>query len=470
MSPLGALFFVFAVAGFLTSWTLRNNPKNRTQALTLVTIVFWGWVDLRSLVVLVLVASWVVFVARRLQRTDNPGERRRLQRVGVGAVVLLLLGWRAVPTLLETLEQIGVIHVWRGSFWQPIGVAILAIQAVSVVIDVARRDSEVPTWSESLLLCGFFPRAIAGPVVRSNRFIVELRQCWDGVVPMEKIAVLVMGAAVKKYVFAETLTNFTARVTAVRNVEGVFDMLMSELAAVLAFVCDLSAYTDLAIAAALLCGIKLPPNFNAPFSGWTVGEFMRRWHMSISGFFRDYVLVALRGNSRSSTRLFLAVCGTFQLIALWHNFSLTTMIWGALIGVPVAFEAVKEKRRAERREPRKPAPTGVVRWSRALCVTAYFALVSPWFPADDVSVLWSLHVNNFFHAWDATQITTWWVVLVVVLAWLTGAGLFSRLSHVVERLLSRAPAVLVGTTVALFVTFMAGLSSNGVPTFLYQSL
>lgn len=197
---------------------------------------------------------------------------------------------------------------------------------------------------------------------------------------------------------------------------------------------------------------------------------MRRWHMSISGFFRDYVLVALRGNSRSSTRLFLAVCGTFQLIALWHNFSLTTMIWGALIGVPVAFEAVKEKRRAERREPRKPAPTGVVRWSRALCVTAYFALVSPWFPADDVSVLWSLHVNNFFHAWDATQITTWWVVLVVVLAWLTGAGLFSRLSHVVERLLSRAPAVLVGTTVALFVTFMAGLSSNGVPTFLYQSL
>ena len=426
--------------------------------------------DLRSLGVLLLTTLWVWFISNQLSRTTEKPYRRRLRNIGVWGVVIVLLGWRAVPGILETLEQVGVLHVWRESFWQPLGVAILALQAISTIIDVERRDSESPTLVETSLLCGFFPRALAGPVVRSQKFIGDLRSNWDGRVPVEKVAVLILQAAVKKYVLAETLFVHASQVTAVRSTEGRFDLIASMFSGSLAYVCDLSAYTDMAIAAALLCGMKLPENFNAPYSAWSVAEFMRRWHMSISGFFRDYVLVMLRGNSRSAVRLWFSVVGTFELIALWHNFSMTTMVWGLLVGVPVAYEAVREQRRALRREPRSAPPQGIRRWLQAALVGSYFAVASVMFPADDIRQSARVLLSNIRHDWWATNVTTVWAVVVIILAWSVGAGLFAGLGRQVEQLFSRMPGFLVGTCCALCVTFCAGLAGGGVPTFLYQRL
>jgi D-alanyl-lipoteichoic acid acyltransferase DltB (MBOAT superfamily) len=461
---------MFACAGGALAYLYKERPDRRTAALCGVTLVFWAWVDLRSLAVLIGIAVWVRWITAHLERASDVAQRRRLQRLGVGVVILLLLGWRAVPDVFEALDQLGMVHVWRTSLWQPLGAAILAIQAVSVIVDVARRDSEAPSFNEAVLLCGFFPRALAGPVVRSGKSLRELRQEWDGVVPVERVAVLIMSAAVKKYVFAETLITHSAQVTAVRATEGRLDLIASMLSGVLSYVCDLSAYTDLAIAAGLVCGVTLPENFNAPFSGWTVGEFMRRWHMSISGFFRDYVMIPLRGHNRSSWRLFFAVCATFELIALWHSASPTTMLWGVLVGVPVACEAVLSKRRSERREPRRAVPAGWRRWACAVLVTLYYALASIPFPPDNISVVLRIYRNNFGHAWAATHVTTWWVVCVICLAWLTGAGLFAWLARRVEALLQAMPAVVSGVVVALVVSFTAGLAGGGIPTFLYQRL
>jgi D-alanyl-lipoteichoic acid acyltransferase DltB (MBOAT superfamily) len=432
--------------------------------------LFWAAIDLRSLAVLLCTTLWVWFICNKLNESREKPHRRLLRNVGVSGVVVVLLGWRAVPGVLETLEQIGVLNVWRESFWQPLGVAILAIQAISTIIDVERRDAEAPRLVETVLLCGFFPRALAGPVVRSQKFIGDLRSSWDGRVPIEKIAVLVLQAAVKKYILAETLFAHAAQVTAVRSTEGRFDLIASMFSGSLAYVCDLSAYTDMAIAAALVCGMKLPENFNAPYSAWSVGEFMRRWHMSISGFFRDYVLTMLRGNSRSSVRLWFAVIGTFELIALWHNVSMTTMVWGVLVGVPVAYEAVREQRRALRREPRRVPPQGLRRFFQAGLVGCYFAAASVMFPADDIRQSAKVLFENVRHDWWATDVTTIWVVAVIAVAWLNGAGLFAGLGRRLEQVFSRMPGFLVGATCALCVTFCAGLAGGGIPTFLYQRL
>ena len=471
MYLLSATFLMFTLVGAVLSRVFREDPAKRSKALAWLTAGFWLFIDLRSAVVLVLVAFWVYVISSMIGDSKDALQRRFLQRVGVSVVALVLLGWRVVPTLVDVAGRVGVFHIWIDSWWQPIGVAIMAIQAVSVIVDVGRRDTETPSFAEALLICGFFPKAAAGPLVRCAPFLEQLRARWDGNVPIEKVAVLICAGAFKRYVLSESIGHYVDLTSRSWGGAGRVDMMLLLLCAAVRPVVDIAAYTDIAIAAGLCCGVILPSNFRAPFSAWSVGELFRRWHTSVSGFFRDYVLPPLRGGSRSSdVRLFLAVVGTFVLVGAWHSLSWATLLWGGALGLPVAVETVRNRHRARKGIRRKQPPVGAKRWAMAVVTFSYFALVSVLVGAGSLSHH-ADSVRDVYNAgWFDSRVATWYAAGCVLLSWAVGAGLFARVGAAVETVFSRVPGAILGVLVALIVTFAAGFVGNGIPHFLYQSL
>jgi alginate O-acetyltransferase complex protein AlgI len=471
MYLLSATFLMFTLCGAVLSRVFREDPAKRSTALAWLTGCFWLFVDLRSAAVLVVVAFWVHVISSMIADSKEAPQRRFLQRVGVCVVVVVLLGWRVVPALVDAAGRVGVLHIWIDSWWQPIGVAIMAIQAVSVIVDVARRDTETPSFAESLLICGFFPKAAAGPLVRCMPFLEQIRSRWDGNIPIEKVAVLICAGAFKRYVLSESIGHYVDLTTRSWGEAGRVDMLLQLLCTAVRPVVDIAAYTDIAIAAGLCCGVVLPSNFRAPFSAWSVGELFRRWHTSVSGFFRDYVLPPLRGNSRSSeVRLFFAVVGTFLLVGAWHSLSWATILWGGMLGLPVAVETVRNRRRSQKGVRRKLPPVGAKRWAMALITFSYFALVSVLAGAGTLSHH-AQSVRDVYNAgWFDNRVATWYTAGCVLLSWAVGAGLFARVGVAVEGVFSRVPGVVLGIVVAVIVTIAAGFVGNGIPHFLYESL
>lgn len=429
------------------------------------------FIDLRSAVVLVLVAAWVHVISSMIAESKEELQRRFLQRVGVSVLAVVLLGWRVVPALVDVAGSVGVFHVWIDSWWQPIGVAIMTIQAVSVIVDVGRRDTETPSFAEALLICGFFPKAAAGPLVRCAPFLEQIRARWDGNVPIERVAVLVCAGAFKRYVLSESIGHYVDLTSRTWGGAGRVDTLLLMMCGAVRPVVDIAAYTDIAIAAGLCCGVVLPSNFRAPFSAWSVGELFRRWHTSVSGFFRDYVLPPLRGGSRSSdVRLFSSVIGTFVLVGAWHSLSWATLLWGGALGFPVAVETVRNRHRAQKGIRRKPPPVGAKRWAMAVVTFLYFALVSVLVGGGSLSHHANAMRDIYNAGWFDSHVATWYAVGCVLLSWAVGAGLFARVGAVVEGVFMRVPGVVLGVAVAVIVTIAAGFVGNGIPHFLYQSL
>jgi D-alanyl-lipoteichoic acid acyltransferase DltB (MBOAT superfamily) len=471
VSPLSATFLIFALVSGLLSQRYKADAKKRTWALCGVTLLFWAWMDIRNAVVLCGVSTWVWYVTHRIEGAVR-GTRAHTwwRRGGVLGVLCVLVWFKALPELGGFIADAQGRESMFERWWQPLGIAILALQAVMYIVDVSRRDAPAGSLPEAALVCGFFPRALAGPLVRAGSFVGQLRRDWDGRVPLERVAVLVMAACIKRYVLIETLMRYDALTTSTNRDLGAWDSLWHLLVGPMLTVLDVAAYTELALAAALMSGITLPENFNAPFSGWTVSEMWRRWHITVSGFFRDYVIAPLRGNSTSATRGTFAIIGGVSAIGLWHTMQPAMLLWSVLLGLPMAYEAVSAQRRAKNSGRfRRTQPKPVRRWAQAVFVYLYISSFAQLFHGagvgDAVRSLQSL-TNPLW----ATHWTSPWVLLCIVSGWAYGAGLFAWLGTISMKMLSRMPSFMVGLFCAIVVTMCAAFSDGGIPRFYYQRL
>ncbi len=471
VSPLSATFLIFALVSGLFSQRYKADAKKRTWALCGVTMLFWAWADIRNAVVLGSVSAWVWYVTHRIEEASRGTRAHTWWRRGGVLGVLGVLGWfKALPELggfiADTQARESMFERW----WQPLGIAMLTLQAVMYIVDVSRRDADAATFSETVLVCGFFPRALAGPLVRAGSFVGQLRRDWDGRVPLERVAVLVMAACIKRYVLMETLLRYDALTTSANRDLGAWDSLWHLLVGPLLTVLDVAAYTELAIAAALMSGISLPENFNAPFSGWTVAEMWRRWHITISGFFRDYVIAPLRGQKPGAVRTVVAIVVGISAIGVWHTAQPTMLLWSVMLGLPIAYEALRAQQRAKSGgRHRRTQPGPVRRWVQAVCVYVYISSFAQLFHGagigDAVRSLQSLS-NPLW----ATHWTSSWVLICILCGWAFGAGLFSWLGNYSMKLLERMPSFMIGVFCACVVTMCAAFSDGGIPRFYYQRL
>lgn len=217
----------------------------------------------------------------------------------------------------------------------PIGISFYSFSAAGYLFDVYRGKAEAePSFLTCALSLSFFPSILSGPIPRVRELAPQFntRHTPEWANLRRGLLRFVWGAA-KKLIAADSLLVIIN--TAYENpakFSGCL-LLLAAIAYSLYIYLDFSAYTDMAIGVAWMLGFDLPENFNAPYCARTVQDFWRRWHMSLTGWFREYLFFPLGGSRVPKWRVYLNILIVFAVSGLWHGAAMTFVIWGVLNGV-----------------------------------------------------------------------------------------------------------------------------------------
>jgi alginate O-acetyltransferase complex protein AlgI len=226
----------------------------------------------------------------------------------------------------------------------PIGLSFHTFQSLSYVIEVYRRKYPAERhFGIYALYVMFYPQLVAGPIERPGNLIHQFyeRHTFDPNRVMDGLKLMVWGFF-KKVVIADRLALLVDTIYRDPTQHAGLPLLAATLFFPVQVYCDFSGYSDIAIGAAQVMGFRLMDNFNRPFYATSVAEFWRRWHISLMGWFRDYVYIPLGGSRVGKWRRRFNVFFTFALSGLWHGASWGMVLWGSLNGIFIVLSTLTE--------------------------------------------------------------------------------------------------------------------------------
>ncbi|MCD6578299.1 MBOAT family protein [bacterium] len=225
-------------------------------------------------------------------------------------------------------------HIPQLNVLLPVGISFYTFQTLSYSIDVYRGVKKAEHHLGIFALyVAFFPQLVAGPIERSTRLMPQFRKRFD--FDYKKVTdglKLMMWGFFKKLVIADRLAIYVNQVYNNPHSYTGWPVIIATYFFAFQIYCDFSGYSDIAIGAAQVMGFNLMENFRRPYFAKTIPEFWRRWHISLSTWFRDYLYIPLGGNRVKQARFFFNVFITFLISGLWHGANWTFVIWGALHG------------------------------------------------------------------------------------------------------------------------------------------
>ena len=217
----------------------------------------------------------------------------------------------------------------------PIGLSFHTFQAMSYTIEVYRGNQKAErNFGIYSLYVMFYPQLVAGPIERPQNLIHQFYEPkhWDRHRVQSGLLQMVIGIF-KKVVIADRLSMVVDEVYGNIGEQSGTNLVVAAIFYSFQIYCDFSGYSDVAIGAARVMGFRLMENFNAPYWATSIPEFWRRWHISLSTWFKDYLYITLGGNRVSVPRWYLNIMIIFMLSGLWHGASWNFVIWGALHGL-----------------------------------------------------------------------------------------------------------------------------------------
>jgi alginate O-acetyltransferase complex protein AlgI len=332
-------FLLFFTIIFALYWLV---PFHRFRVLWLLGASFYFYASwnrwLAGIICLTTVMDYLI--ARGMETFTSPARRRVLLVLSIAANLGLLAYFKYANFFLRSLEDALAAAGAQASLpvlkvILPIGISFYTFEAINYTVDVyLGRIRAERNLLHFMLFILFFPHLVAGPIVRARDFLpqVRRRKRWDWPRIQLGAQYFIMGLF-KKFAIADRMAQFADPVFADPERYGSAAVWLGTLAYALQIYCDFSGYTDMALGAAHMLGYKLAQNFNMPYLAANVSEFWRRWHMSLSGWLRDYLFVPLggsRGNNWHTCRNLLI---TMLLGGLWHGASWTFIIWGLFHGL-----------------------------------------------------------------------------------------------------------------------------------------
>lgn len=265
------------------------------------------------------------------------------------AVILnigLLVVYKYAAWLVEMINLIPAVDIPVPQITMPIGISFFTFQAISYVIDTYRsEENEKSSFWDVLLYISLFPQLIAGPIVKYNSIKDQIH---SRTVNADKLAsgirLFIIGLS-KKMLISNTMGAAADKVFAMEI--GIIDTPLAWLGAVcytLQIYFDFSGYSNMAMGLGRAMGFDFPENFNYPYSARGIRDFWRRWHMSLTGWFREYLYIPLGGNRKGKARQLLNTMIVFMATGIWHGANLTFILWGFMYGVLMCIETLFVKR------------------------------------------------------------------------------------------------------------------------------
>ena len=217
----------------------------------------------------------------------------------------------------------------------PVGISFYIFQALSYTMDVYRKDVEAErNFLKYALFVSFFPQLVAGPIERSKNLLEQVheRHYFDAQRVKDGLLLMIWGGF-QKIVIADRVAIVVDTIfNSFPKYGGMYVVVGAVLFAIQIY-CDFAGYSTIAIGAAKVMGFKLMENFNAPYMSMSVAEFWRRWHISLSSWFRDYLYIPLGGNRKGKIRKYINIMIVFLVSGLWHGASWSFVVWGGLNGI-----------------------------------------------------------------------------------------------------------------------------------------
>lgn len=263
--------------------------------------------------------------------------------IGIALNLSVLLYFKYTNFILDTMTGLGVpLNLEIGSIVLPIGISFFTFQSISYLVDVYRGTVKPQRNVLDLgMYIALFPQLIAGPIVRYKDISAQIRQrTVDGALFTSGLVRFIIGLG-KKVLIANNAGAIADRVFEISGGE------LSTPIVWLGIVCyaiqiyfDFAGYSDMAIGLGRMLGFRFLENFNFPYISRSIKEFWRRWHISLSSWFKDYLYIPLGGNRRGTARTYLNLIIVFFITGLWHGASWNFVVWGLFHGAFLILERI----------------------------------------------------------------------------------------------------------------------------------
>lgn len=347
-------FAVFFPIVFVFYWLFSKHLMARNILLLVSSYVFYGWWDWRFLF-LIAISSFVdYFVGLKLHKTEDIKQRKKLLYlsllVNLGFLIYFKYTNFFIETFIDSFRLFGKeLEVSTLNIILPVGISFYTFQTLSYTIDIYRKQLK-PTKDiiSFFAFVSFFPQLVAGPIERASHLLPQFYKTYNFNYQQVKSGLLLIAFGLfKKMVIADRAALYVNEVyNNPSSYEGIETVIATFLFAFQIY-CDFSGYSDIAIGAARTMGFGLMKNFDSPYLSKSITEFWRRWHISLSTWFRDYVYIPLGGSRKGRYKTYLNLFIVFLVSGLWHGAAMTFVIWGVIHGVIIVLEKATSNYRAK---------------------------------------------------------------------------------------------------------------------------
>ncbi len=330
-------FWIFFALFFTIYWLIHKKNTLRNLLILLASYIFYSWWDWRFLGLIIISTLVDYFVALQIEKHNEKKHKRLLLAVSVAVNLGFLAYFKYanffIENFTEIIETVGFrSNISTLSIILPVGISFYTFQTMSYTIDVYRgKMSASKRLIDFAAYVSFFPQLVAGPIERAQRLLPQFLQKTTFSFKNAQIGTSqIVWGLFKKVVIADNCAVYVDQVFSNYAQQDSLTLIIGAVLFAFQIYCDFSGYSDIAIGLARLLGFELMTNFRYPYFSRDIAEFWRRWHISLSTWFRDYLYIPLGGSKDGKYVALRNIFIIFVVSGFWHGANWTFIIWGAL--------------------------------------------------------------------------------------------------------------------------------------------
>jgi alginate O-acetyltransferase complex protein AlgI len=348
-------FFIFLPIVFILYWFIfRNNVRAQNYLILISSYVFYGWWDYRFLLLILLSTIIDYTIGWSINRCKINTRKALLLTLSITFNLGLLMYFKYVNFFIESwvtaLTSLGYdgVNVRSLNVLLPVGISFYTFQTMSYSIDIYKGQLKpVRDFVSFAAFVSFFPQLVAGPIERASNLLPQVvsKRSFNYRQGVQGLRLILWGL-VKKVVVADSLSPIVDNIF--ENYQDLNGGMLWLGAFYFAFqiYCDFSGYSDIAIGISKLFGFNLMSNFKFPYFSRNIGEFWRRWHISLSSWFRDYLYIPLGGSREGYVKSIFNIFVIFLVSGFWHGANWTFIVWGVYHAFLFIPSFIKSRNRA----------------------------------------------------------------------------------------------------------------------------
>ncbi|MCB2220381.1 MAG: MBOAT family protein [Bacteroidetes bacterium] len=419
-------FLPIVIIGY---YLLRGTWRNVFLLISSLVFFAWGGVSYSLLLILSIITNYIFGLL--INKNKNNHRARIYLIIGIVLNLMMLGIFKYAGFIAENINQLfevaGIPPMPNPKILLPIGISFYTFQSLSYLVDLYRKETDVQRNILRLgLYISLFPQLIAGPIVRYHDIASQLQQ---RITSFEKFSYGVqrfLTGLAKKVLIANSFAVIADQYFAFNPTELSMTMAwMGIIAYTFQIYFDFSGYSDMAIGLGAIFGFRIPENFNYPYASRSIREFWRRWHISLSTWFRDYLYVPMGGNRISVKRTYFNLLIVFFLTGLWHGASWNFIVWGLIHGLFMVIERLGWEKFLHKT------------WKPLQHIYTLFIVIMAWvlFRADNFDHAWQYYGALFgqtvpqYGLYEISQYLNpelYLITVIAVIASVNGFGLFAK--------------------------------------------